>query len=175
MYRTKTPNRTVMSCAIASVTGLVLTPVWAQTTPGEAPSAKIEEVVITAQKRTERLKDAPVAASVVSAEGLERSNSSDISDLNKLVPSVELKGTFNGRVPLAMRGVSTNANEAAIGLTSGVSIMIDGVPVPSDSMAANELQDIQRVEVLKGPQATLGGRTASAGVINLVTKSRATA
>ena len=64
-----------------------------------------------------------------------------------------------------MRGISTNANEAAVGLTSGVSIMIDGVPVPSDSMAANELTDIKRVEVLKGPQSTLGGRTASSGVI----------
>ena len=82
-----------------------------------------------------------------------------------------MKGSFNDRVLLAMRGISTNANEAAIGLTSGVSIMIDGVPVPSDSMAANELQGILRVEVLKGPQSTLGGPTASAGIINCVTNS----
>ncbi|HSW04359.1 TonB-dependent receptor [Aquabacterium sp.] len=130
---------------------------------------QVTEIVITAQKRTERLKDTPVAASVVADDALAKANATDISDINRLVPSVQLKGSFNGRVPLAMRGISTNANEAAIGLTSGVSIMIDGVPVPSDSMAANELQDIRRVEVLKGPQSTLGGRTASSGVINLVT------
>src|SRR5262249_24172084 len=85
------------------------------------------------------------------------------------VPSVQLKGTFNGRVPLAVRGISTSANEAAIGRTSGVAILIDGVPVPADAFGSNELQDIARVEVLKGPQSTLGGRAASAGVINLVT------
>jgi iron complex outermembrane receptor protein len=166
MKKNNLPLRSILSCAIAAATA----PAWGQSGLEAANSPKIEEVVITAQKRTERLKDTPVAASVVSADSLAKNNVSEIADLNNLVPSVQLKGTFNGRVPLAMRGVSTNANEQAVGLTSGVSIMIDGVPIPSDSMAANELHDILRVEVLKGPQATLGGRTASAGVINLVTK-----
>jgi iron complex outermembrane recepter protein len=134
-----------------------------------ADSVALDEVVVTAQKRPERLKDIPVAASVVNTEILTRANASDISDLNKLVPSVQLKGTYNGRVPLGIRGISTNANEGAVGLTSGVAIQIDGVPVPPDSFAANALDDIAQIEVLKGPQATLGGRTASAGVINIVT------
>ena len=145
-------------------------PAAAASTP-EAEAPDVTEVVITAQKRTERLKDTPVAASVLGENLLQNANATSISDINQLVPSVELKGSFNGRVPMAMRGISTNANEAAVGLTSGVSIMIDGVPLPSDSTAANELQDIKRVEVLKGPQSTLGGRTASAGVINFVTKT----
>jgi len=132
---------------------------------------KVQEIVITAQKRVERVIETPVAISVVGEAALANMNATDISDINKMVPSVELKGTFNGRVPYSIRGISTNADESAVGLTSGVSIMIDGVPVPSDSMAANELQDIRRVEVLKGPQSTLGGRTASAGVINFITNS----
>jgi iron complex outermembrane receptor protein len=143
----------------------------AQTTAAAQEAPKAQEIVISAQKRIERVKDTPVAASVLSEEMLQRSNATEISDINMMVPSVQLKGSFNGRVPLAMRGVSTNANENTIGLTSGVSIMIDGVPVPSDSTAANELQDVRRVEVLKGPQSTLGGRTASSGVINFVTNS----
>lgn len=146
---------------------------FAQTAPASAASAAapvLQEGVITSQKRVERLKDTPVAASVMSSEVLEKANATDISDINNLVPSVQLKGSFNGRVPYSMRGISTTANEAAIGLTSGVSIMIDGVPVPSDSTAANDLADVRRVEVLKGPQSTLGGRTASAGVINFVTQ-----
>jgi len=169
------------SARLTPVCAAVLVLAAALPAPGFAQSANepakttqgttLDTVVITSQKRTERLKDTPVAASVVSEDALQKANASDISDINMLVPSVQLKGTFNGRVPMAMRGVSTNANEAAIGLTSGVSIMIDGVPVPSDSMAANELQDIWRVEVLKGPQSTLGGRTASSGVINFVTRS----
>jgi iron complex outermembrane receptor protein len=137
---------------------------------GKAKSDEPVEVVVTAQKRTERLKDMTVSASVVDDNALAKANATDISDLNKIIPSVELKGSFNGRVPMAMRGVSTSANEGTVGLTSGVAILIDGVPTSSDSMAANQLSDIARVEVLKGPQSTLGGRAASAGVINIVTR-----
>jgi iron complex outermembrane recepter protein len=135
-----------------------------------SPSTDLQEIVITAQKRTERLSDVPVAASVVSDSRLEARNAGDITDLNNLVPSVDLVGTFNGRVPLGIRGISSNANEATVGLASGVAIMLDGVPIPSDSQSGNQLEDIKSVEVLKGPQATLGGRTASAGVINIVTR-----
>jgi iron complex outermembrane receptor protein len=131
---------------------------------------QLEEIVITAQKRTERLSEVPVSASVLSPSALTRSNVGDISDLNNVVPSVDLVGTFNGRVPMGMRGISSNANESTVGLASGVAIMVDGVPIPSDSQSGNQLEDIKSVEVLKGPQATLGGRTASAGVINIVTR-----
>jgi iron complex outermembrane receptor protein len=137
--------------------------------PVNGATYELAEVVITAQRRRERLQDVPVSASVLSDETLLQAEAADISDLNKLVPSVEIKGTFNGRVPLAMRGMSTNAGESVIGLTSGVSLELDGVPISSDSFSANALDDIVQVEVLKGPQATLGGRTASAGVINFVT------
>ena len=131
---------------------------------------ELVEIVITAQKRTERLSDVPVAASVVSPIVLARDNVGDISDLNNIVPSVNMAGTFNGRVPIGIRGISSNANESTIGIASGVAILVDGVPVPSDSQSGNQLEDIKAVEVLKGPQATLGGRTASAGVINIVTR-----
>lgn len=146
------------------------TPVFAQANGAAAAvDAAPGDIVVTAQKRTERLKDIPVAASVLSAKAIEDAHVTDLSDINKVVPSVELKGTFNGRVPYGMRGISTNANEGAIGLTSGVSIQVDGIPVPADSFAANTVGNISQLEVLKGPQATLGGRTASAGVINFVT------
>ncbi len=159
--------------ATSILCGLATAPVVFAQDPAPAATAPVEdttEVVITAQKRTERLKDVTVAASVVDTSALAKGNATDISDLNKIVPSVELKGSFNGRVPMAMRGVSTSANEGAVGLTSGVAILIDGVPTSSDSMAANQLSDVARVEVLKGPQSTLGGRSASAGVINIVTR-----
>lgn len=165
------PRTPLCLAAVLAVGGLPLAAHAQAQAEKKEEGAKLQEVVISAQKRTERVKDTPVAVSVMSSAALEKANASEISDINVLVPSVQLKGTFNGRVPYAMRGISTNANEAAIGLTSGVSVMIDGVPVPSDSMAANELQDIRRVEVLKGPQSTLGGRTASAGVINFVTNT----
>ena len=130
----------------------------------------LEEIVITAQKRTEKLEDVAVAASVVSSDELLKQNAGDISDLNRLVPSVQLNGTINGRVPLGVRGISSVSNEGTVGLSSGVAIMIDGVPIPSDSRAGNALEDVQSIEVLKGPQATLGGRTAATGIINIVTR-----
>ena len=133
-------------------------------------SAELEEIVITAQKRPEKLQDVPVAAAVVSAQALASSNIADLSDLNKLVPSVQLNGTINGRVPTGIRGISSVSNEQTVGISSGVAITIDGVPVPSDSFAANNVAGIQSVEVLLGPQSTLGGRTAASGLINLVTR-----
>jgi iron complex outermembrane receptor protein len=130
----------------------------------------LEEIVITAQKRPEKLQDVPVAAQVVSAETLANANVADLSDLNNLVPSVQLNGTINGRVPTGIRGISSISNEQTVGISSGVAITIDGVPVPSDSFDANNVAGIQTVEVLLGPQSTLGGRTAASGLINLVTR-----
>ena len=136
--------------------------------PTAAPSdaGSLEEVVITAQKRTERLQDVPVSASVVNSTTLANSNVSDVSDLNRLVPAVNINGTISGRAPLGIRGISSVSNEQAVGVPSGVAIMVDGVPIPSDSFDGNQIEDVKDVEVLEGPQATLGGRTAAAGVIN---------
>src|SRR5271168_3619132 len=130
----------------------------------------LEEIVITAQKRPEKLQDVPVAAQVVSAETLANANIADLSDLNNLVPSVQLNGTINGRVPTGIRGISSVSNEQTVGISSGVAITIDGVPVPSDSFDANNVAGVQSVEVLLGPQSTLGGRTAASGLINFTTR-----
>jgi iron complex outermembrane recepter protein len=162
-------RRFLMSTAALVVVASPL-PAFAQAAADVDPN----EIIVTAQKRPERLKDIPVAASVLSGESVAQQHVTDLSDINRVVPSVEIKGTFNGRVPYGMRGISTNANEGAIGLTSGVSIQIDGIPVPADSFAANTISDVAQLEVLKGPQATLGGRTASAGVINFVTNGPST-
>ena len=152
----------------------VAAPAFAQNNANAGAASDTAEIIVTAQKRPEKLQQIPVAASVMSSESIAQQHVSDLSDINRVVPSVEIKGTFNGRVPYSIRGISTNANEGAIGLTSGVSIQVDGVPVPADSFAANTISDVAQLEVLKGPQATLGGRTASAGVINFVTYSPTT-
>jgi len=157
-----------MAVLLACAAALPLS-AWAQA-ESEQSTGGLEEVVITAQKRVERLEDVPVAAQVLSGDTIAKLNAGDISDLNRLVPSVNLNGTINGRVPLGIRGISSVSNELTVGLSSGVALMIDGVPVPSDSRAANALEDVQSVEVLKGPQATLGGRTAAQGVVNIVTR-----
>lgn len=144
-------------------------PAQAQTTTAAQPQ-QVQEVVITAQKRPERLSTVTVSASVVSSQQLASEAITNIADLSRAVPSVSINGTTNGRVPYAMRGVSTTANEGNVGLNSGVAILLDGVSIPSDSHDADQIVDLERVEVLKGPQATLGGRAAASGVINMVTR-----
>jgi iron complex outermembrane receptor protein len=144
---------------------------------GVAPPAQsaqaaepLQEVVITATKRAEKLSSATIAGAVLGTNKLGTSNITDVSQIGQIVPSVSLNGSFNGRVPYAIRGISSQSNEQTVGLPSGVSIEVDGIPVPSDSIMANPIEDIQNVEVLVGPQATLGGRTAAQGEINYVTK-----
>jgi iron complex outermembrane receptor protein len=133
-------------------------------------SSGIEDIVITAQKRKERLQATTVSVQTLQAATLANSNVSDISDLSKLIPSASIQGTTNGRVPYAMRGITTTANEGNVGLSSGVAILVDGVSIPSDSHAADQIEDVQNIQVLKGPQATLGGRSASAGVVAITTR-----
>ena len=140
------------------------------TDKGSADHQLLEEVAITAQKRPKRLKEIPVAAQVVSSQALTAANVVDLSDLNNLVPPVQLNGTINGRVPTGIRGISSVSSEGAVGISSGVAVMIDGVPVPSDSFDANNVMGFQSIEVLLGPQSTLGGRTAASGLINLTTR-----
>ena len=145
---------------------------YAQTaaTPAAKPSAQVQEVVITAQKRKERLSNVAVTADVLTSSTLAAEGVTDISDLSKAVPAISINASTNGRVPYAMRGVSTTANEGNVGLESSVGIMVDGVPIPSDSHAAQQITDLDNIQVLEGPQATLGGRTASSGLIDMVTR-----
>src|SRR5271170_4197571 len=159
-------------CVLAGAARSVSAPADSPSGSAASPEQGTElvEIVITAQKRPEKLMDVPVAAQVVSTQTLANANIADLSDLNNLVPSVRLNGTINGRVPTGIRGISSVSNEQTVGISSGVAINIDGVPVPSDSFDANNVAGIERVEVLLGPQSTLGGRTAASGLINMVTR-----
>ncbi|MDA8350784.1 MAG: TonB-dependent receptor [Pseudomonadota bacterium] len=165
-------TRLILATIAAAVSGAALAR-SARPAPSFAPvtsSPQLQAITITAEKLPERLSQTPVAATVVSGRELAANNAGNIWDLNKLVPSVNINGSFNGRVPMGIRGISSVSNEGTVGLSSGVAIMVDGVPVPSDSMDANNIEDVQSIQVLQGPQATLGGRTAATGLIDIVTR-----
>ena len=130
---------------------------------GAEASATVDTVIITANKRSENVQDVPKSVQVVTSAALQRQNITDIGDLQKLVPTVAGVGQT-----LAIRGVGTGAS--TIGAQSKVGIVLDDVPQPSRSTIANNLMDIERVEVLPGPQGTLAGRNATGGLINLVTR-----
>src|SRR5260370_34425520 len=80
-------------------------------TAASSGGTELEEIVMTAQKRPEKLQDVAVAAEVLSSQALANADVADLSDLNKLVPSVQLNGTINGRVPTGVRGISSVSNE----------------------------------------------------------------
>ncbi len=129
-------------------------------------------IVVTAQRREERLKDVPLAISVVSAASLEKSNLTTIADIQFLSPGVNYNSNFGGGFNL--RGVGTQS--LLMTAEQSVGLVIDDVTqgLPEVSFAGPSYQsmsDIERIEVLKGPQGTLFGKNSSAGVIQIITKS----
>lgn len=143
----------------------------ASTTQDEAPAAPEinNDIVVTAQGRAQRLADVPVAISAVTGESLQLSGATDIRQLNQLAPSLLVSSTGNEANGSArIRGIGTVGDNP--GLESSVAVFIDGVYRSRSGIGLNELGEIDRVEVLRGPQGTLFGRNASAGIINIVSK-----
>ncbi|WP_394344000.1 TonB-dependent receptor [Sphingomonas baiyangensis] len=141
------------------------------TTQDEAPPELDAggEIVITAQGRAQLLTDVPVAVSAISSESLQLSGANDIRQLNQLAPSLLVSSTgseANGSARI--RGIGTVGDNP--GLESSVAVFIDGVYRSRSGIGLNELGEIDRVEVLRGPQGTLFGRNASAGLINIISK-----
>jgi len=127
------------------------------------------DIIITATKRAQALTDVPIAVSAVTAESLQNSGASDIRQLNQLSPSLLVSSTSSetsGAVA-RIRGIGTVGDNA--GLESSVAVFIDGVYRSRTGAGLTELGEIERIEVLRGPQGTLFGRNASAGLINVVT------
>lgn len=137
---------------------------------GSVAQAQLEEVLVTAQKRSESAQDVPVALSVVTGDTIAQMGISNLSDLTKVSSSLTISDDGNrNEAPVALRGIGTYS--FAIGVEPSVSIVIDEVPVATTGQAFANLADVERVEVLRGPQSTLFGKNASAGVINIVTKA----
>jgi len=131
-------------------------------------SGLIEEVVVTATKRTATLQDIPVAVSVTTGETIEQAQILDINDLQSVVPTLrvsQLQSSINTN--FSIRGFGNGANNA--GIEPSVGVFIDGVYRSRSAGAISDLPNPERVEVLSGPQSTLFGKNASAGVINVVT------
>ncbi len=126
-------------------------------------------IVVTAQGRSQLLSDVPVAISAVSAETLQNSGANDIRQLNQVAPSLLVSSTgseANGSARI--RGIGTVGDNP--GLESSVPVFIDGVYRSRSGIGLNELGEIERVEVQRGPQGTLGGRNSSAGLISIYSK-----
>ena len=151
---------------LASASAMIIAgPVLAQ----ESGTVALEEIVVTAQKRQQNLQDIPVSVTALAAETLTSRNVATVSDLPQLAPSLTVT---QGNVPtnnsINMRGVGTIA--FSTGIEPSVAVIVDDVALLQQAQAFSGLSDIERIEVLRGPQGTLFGKNASAGAINIITQ-----
>ncbi|OYX35471.1 MAG: TonB-dependent receptor [Caulobacterales bacterium 32-69-10] len=131
-------------------------------------TAALAEIVVTAEKRETGLQDTPIAITTLSAQRLSNAGVRDIKDLAVVTPGLLVASTSNATYTTArIRGVGTVGDNP--GLESSVGVVIDGVMRARNSVALTDLGEIDRIEVLKGPQGTFFGKNTSAGVINVLT------
>ncbi|MEY2884560.1 MAG: hypothetical protein RL490_2284 [Pseudomonadota bacterium] len=159
------------SVAAFVVPALAPTAVMAQAAPAvtaQADATDSNEIVITATRRSQLLSDVPIAVSAVSAEQLQNSGGTDIRQLNQLAPSLLVSSATNESNGAArIRGIGTVGENP--GLESSVAVFIDGVYRSRTGVGLTDLGPLQSIEVLRGPQGTLFGRNASAGLLNITT------
>ena len=131
--------------------------------------AQVDEIIVTAQKVEENVQDVPIAITAVPGERLEQAVVFNLENISTIIPSVTFrKGTTSANSAIVMRGVGTITFSVAA--EPSVSTVVDGVVLSRSGQAFMDLVDIERLEVLRGPQGTLFGRNASAGLVNIVSK-----
>jgi outer membrane receptor protein involved in Fe transport len=141
------------------------------TTASGAPNpaqAGVDEIIVTAQKRSGRLQNVPIVVTTVNRQQLQDAGVRDIKDLTILVPGLLVTSTTSEASTTArIRGIGTVGDNP--GLESSVGVVIDGVYRSRNGVGFGDLGDVDRIEILKGPQGTLFGKSATAGVINILT------
>src|SRR5712672_1122550 len=127
---------------------------------------QLEEVVVTAEKRSERARDVPMSITAVTAEQLEKQGVVAVSDLTKLVPGFTYQPSDYGTPVYTIRGVGQK--DVAIAVSPTVSVYVDQVPIPYSAETLGAAFDLERLEVLKGPQGTLFGQNSTGGAMNFI-------
>jgi iron complex outermembrane receptor protein len=131
-------------------------------------SGTTTDIIVTAQKRSERLQDVPMAISAVGGASLQTRNLANLSDFAVSVPSVHVQ-TRRGVGIVTIRGIGFDIANA--GADPGVAIHSDGVYISRPFAALAGFYDLERVEIARGPQGTLYGRNATGGAVNLITRA----
>lgn len=132
-------------------------------------TAEVETLIVTANKRAENIQDVPMSVSAVSGDYLEKAGISNVTELARFIPSVNITQSNNNRnSTVFLRGIGTSGTNP--GIESSVGIFIDGVYIVAAGPIQSNLQDISTIEVLRGPQGTLYGRNTPVGAINITSR-----
>jgi iron complex outermembrane recepter protein len=163
MVRSMKSFRPLVAAALATTTPLIQLPAHAQ-------SLVLEEVIVTATKREQSLQDVAVAVTALSADLIQEAQITSSEELTFLVPSLNLqKGSNPRQTSFAIRGIGTQSFSSAA--EPSVSTMLDGVVMGRSGQSFMQLLDVERVEVLRGPQGTLFGKNSTAGVVHIITQN----
>ena len=163
-------NRVITAALCSTICSAMLVPAaYAQTAQSSDDSGD-EPIIVTATLRAMDVQDIPLAVTAVAPEALERQGVNDIKNLASISPSFNIQSsqTETQGTSIKIRGVGTTGNNT--GLESSVGVFIDGVYQSRPGVALGDLVDIERLEILRGPQGTLFGRNTSAGALNVSTK-----
>jgi outer membrane receptor protein involved in Fe transport len=163
-------NRLITAALCSTICSAMLAPAaYAQTAESSDDSGD-EPIIVTATLRAMDVQDIPLAVTAVAPEALERQGVNDIKNLASISPSINIQSsqTETQGTSIKIRGVGTTGNNT--GLESSVGVFIDGVYQSRPGVALGDLVDIERLEILRGPQGTLFGRNTSAGALNVSTK-----
>ncbi|MFZ5635766.1 MAG: TonB-dependent receptor [Pseudomonadota bacterium] len=159
-------RRDHLSLALAvALTGLVALPVRAQEA-SEAPADDLDRIVVTAQKREQQIEDVPIAINAYSGDFLQAQGVQDYGDLGTLVPGLEVQTQSVSNPSISIRGITADLDDPT--QEPRISLYQDGVSISRARGASVEMFDMERVEVLRGPQGTLFGRAAQIGAIHLI-------
>src|SRR6266849_9773480 len=154
-------------CAIAiAVAAVRIDNVIAADQPLVAAPGEIEEIVVTAEKRRESINDVPMSISAITGDQLAEKGINNVADLEKVVSGFRYSEGNNGTPVYSIRGVGFN--ETSLGALPNVPVYVDEVPIAFPIMTLGVALDLERVEVLKGPQGTLFGQSATGGAINYI-------
>lgn len=145
----------------------------ASTSPAAAQQADttLEEIIVTAQKRAESLQDTPISIAAITARDLENNGIKDLTDLRSEVPNLQVTPHPNSATTakIFLRGVGNNDDQVT--QDPSVAVYLDGVYVARNQGLAMEVAELERIEVLRGPQGSLYGRNATGGAINFITRA----
>ncbi len=159
------------STAVLLAFGLAGTAQAQQSNDGDGASNLNDEdiIIVTATRRAQDVQDIPIAVTAVTPEQLDKQGVVNVQNIAQVSPSFSTSNAqiASGSVVLRIRGVGTTSNN--IGFESAVGIFVDGAYQSRPGVALSEFVDIERVEVLRGPQGTLFGRNTSAGALNITT------
>jgi len=155
-------------CAAAINLVVFSTGISAQDTPNDEDLMVLDVIVVTAQRRSENIQDVPISVTALAASELQARNAQSLRDLQFAVPNLTLYSRTDFNPNFIIRGISSGARN--IGFESSLGVYVDGVFMGRTSGFNQQLDDIERVEVLRGPQGTLFGKNTISGALNITSK-----